>query len=47
VLCLVDTDITEMFRLLKNVFEKVVNIVNNSLILTSDVNFFQSSSFHW
>jgi hypothetical protein len=45
VLYFVDTDVTEMFRLLRNVFQKAVHIVNSFLILTSDVTFSQSDSF--
>jgi hypothetical protein len=41
ILCFVEIDITYMFRLLRNVFEDVVSVVNNPLILTSDVRFSQ------
>jgi hypothetical protein len=37
--------VTEMFRLHRNVFEKLVHFVNNPLILNSDVRFFSLLSF--
>jgi hypothetical protein len=43
----VDIHVTEMFRLLRNVFEKLAHIVKSPLILTSDGRFSQSVQLRW